>query len=109
MTFQTGLQDLNGDYYLNLGPAAQALDTHGLLFMLNTTLMHGAGHETRLAADGDLLLFGYNDRLRQWPPDADDGVQTKWRAYRQLLKHGELYNHPGHWSGQTAGVRAKRG
>lgn len=89
-----------------LGVGLQAIRDSGLLWALNTGVLHGRGYEARV--DGDqLIIVGYGERVRQWTPEQTEPVDRSWRQFEQTLLDARTKNNPAYHAGHSPGFGAK--
>ncbi len=91
-----------------LGDGLDALQPSGLLFALNTEVLHPQGYEVKIEG-GQLWLYGHGERCRQWrldDPDIAAALDERWRQFRQTKLDAQSANNEGYWGPQGAKVQA---
>lgn len=97
-------RDADGELRMLLGDGLDALQPSGLLFALNTYVLHPQGHEVKIEG-GQLWLYGHGERCRQWPETAAEAVDGRWREFRQTKLDAQSANNEGYWGPQGAKVQ----
>lgn len=95
-------------YSINLGDTLEALRTSGLLWAINSKLLHPEGYESRVTTEG-LIVLGWGNTERQWPPGSEEAVDTARRAFKQTLLDAQQFNRPEYHQGHSPGFNSRRG
>ncbi len=102
------MTDDTPEHFIDLGTGLEALRGSGLLYELNTRVLHPLGHEARVV-DDQLRLYGDGRHVKQWTPtqvgdpEAQGAAELQRRVALQTFLTAQEKNWDGYWKGHSPG------